>query len=215
MTGQEGMAAISGLSRTGKKAWYIGWHAPDRRSGVVDGSLPPSTWSMPVVSGGMASRNFIFGDGSTTFAGNLGLNGQSDLTGSGDIIPPFGQLVVSAVASLTGSGAITNADAKAFLNAFASLTGSGALSAATLSALGFAVAGLTGSGTGIGTASALGALSAALTVSGSTLTTSNVGAAVWQYLIEAGYTGEQIMRLLAAHASGDGTGLEGASPAFK
>lgn len=37
----------------------------------------------------------------------------------------------------------------------------------------------------------------------------------WQYAIEGGLTGEQIMRLLLAVAAGNASGLEGAAPVFK
>jgi hypothetical protein len=37
----------------------------------------------------------------------------------------------------------------------------------------------------------------------------------WTAVIEAGYTAKEILRLLAAHAAGDGANLEGGNPTFK
>lgn len=46
------------------------------------------------------------------------------------------------------------------------------------------------------------------------LTPSGVANAVWAKVIEAGFSADQILRLLAAHAAGSATGLEGANPQF-
>jgi hypothetical protein len=81
-----------------------------------------------------------------------------------------------------------------------------------------------------------------IVVTGAGLSTANVGQAVWAALaaannnagtmgeklndagsasnpwteiIESGYTAAEILRLLAAHAAGEATGLEGATPVFK
>ena len=46
------------------------------------------------------------------------------------------------------------------------------------------------------------------------LTSTTVGPAVWRTIIEAGYTAEQILRIIAAQAAGAATGLEGTNPQF-
>ena len=46
------------------------------------------------------------------------------------------------------------------------------------------------------------------------LTPSGVANAVWAKVIEAGFSADQILRLLAAHAAGSATGLESANPQF-
>ena len=38
---------------------------------------------------------------------------------------------------------------------------------------------------------------------------------VWKHIIEAGYSAEELLRLIAAVSQGDATGLESGSPAFK
>jgi hypothetical protein len=50
---------------------------------------------------------------------------------------------------------------------------------------------------------------------GGGLTQQQVADAVWTRAIEAGFTAEQILRILAAEAAGTATGLEGANPVFK
>lgn len=56
------------------------------------------------------------------------------------------------------------------------------------------------------------------TIAGSTeesgLTPQGIAAAVWARIIEAGYSAEEIVRLLAAQAAGSATGLEGSNPQF-
>ena len=37
---------------------------------------------------------------------------------------------------------------------------------------------------------------------------------VWSKIVEAGFSAEEILRLLAAHAAGSATGLEGSNPQF-
>ena len=46
------------------------------------------------------------------------------------------------------------------------------------------------------------------------LTPGGIANAVWQKVIEAGFSAEQIIRLLAAQATGAATGLEGSNPVF-
>lgn len=205
----------SGANRN--KFYVSGTTGALKKYAVPTGYYPPYTWVIPQVSGEIGSNNGLTGTG-TASAANLagGLNGTSALTGTGDITSATGSLIVSAVAALVGSGAITNAAGQAFLNAVASLTGSGDVTAAVLSALGIMAASPSGSGSvsTASTATAVGTMAAALTLSGGTLTTANVGESVWKYMIEAGYTAEQIVRIIAAQAAGAATGLEGANPQF-
>jgi hypothetical protein len=46
------------------------------------------------------------------------------------------------------------------------------------------------------------------------LTPTGIANSVWAKIIEAGFSAEQIIRLLAAHAVGEATGLEGSDPQF-
>lgn len=46
------------------------------------------------------------------------------------------------------------------------------------------------------------------------LTNAGIANSVWSKVIEAGFTADQILRIVAAHAAGSATGLEGANPQF-
>lgn len=212
-------------------------------SGLVSlpsGNRHPSAWMMPQKPGALASRNSITGSGSAAAAALAVKLAAADLTGSGSL-EAIGGLIVQLIADIAGSGGISEADAKAFLQAVASIGGSGGISEAQATGLGELVAAITGLGLVDATLTGTGELSADLVVTGTGLTTGNVGAAVWAAIasanntagtmgeklndagsgsnpwtevIEAGYTAAEILRILAAHAAGSATGLEGANPQF-
>lgn len=181
---------------------------------LPSGNRHPSAWMMPQKPGALAARNALTGSGSAAAAILAVKLAEADLTGSGDL-DAIGGLIVQALADLTGSGTVTDANVQAFLAAVASLTGSGTVTAATLIAFGELIADVIGSGTAGGsTATGVGELDADLVVTGTGLSTANVGQAVWQYLIEAGFTAEQCMRIIAAVTAGKSTGGPG-TPVFR
>ena len=214
-------------------------------SGLVSlpsGNRHPSAWMMPQKPGALAARNRLTGSGGVSDADVWAVKlAEAALTGTGEL-SATGGLIVQLVAAVTGSGTLSDADIKAFLQLAAALTGSGTADG-TAAGLGALLAAVAGSGTAAGsTLTGTGALAADLVVTGAGLTTGNVGAAVWGALasanntagtmgeklndagsgsnpwtevIESGYTAAEILRLLAAVAQGDATGLEGASPVFK
>jgi hypothetical protein len=60
--------------------------------------------------------------------------------------------------------------------------------------------------------------SAGLITAGSGVTAQDkvdIAASVWLRVIEAGFNAEAILRIIAAHAAGEGVGLEGVNPQFK
>lgn len=210
---------------------------------LPSGNRHPSAWMMPQKPGALAARNSLTGTGGLSDADIWAVRlAEAALLGEGDLAA-IGGLIVQAVADLTGAGEISDADVKAFLAAVASLTGSGTVSDADLEGFGAVLAAVSGSGTLAGsTLSGVGELDADLVVTGTGLTTANVGQSVWAALaaannaagtmgeklndagsasnpwtevIESGYTAAEILRLLAAVAQGDASGLEGAAPAFK
>lgn len=212
------------------------------KSGVPDGYRIPYAWVMPQTAGGLSARNSVTGTGDVSDADAWAVRlAQASLTGSGELTA-VGGLIVQLVAAVTGSGTVSDADMKAFLQLAAVLTGSGDADG-TATGLGALLAALTGTGTGTGsTLTGTGALSADLVVTGTGLTTGNVGAAVWSAIaaanntagtmgeklndagsasnpwtevIESGYTAAEILRLLAAVAQGDASGLESGAPVFK
>jgi hypothetical protein len=174
-----------------------------------------SAWWPAMKTGGIASTGYILGEGTLSGSALAVKLASADLTGAG-ALEAIGSLIVQAVAALTGSGTVTDADVQAFLAAVANLTGSGGVSDADLEGLGALIAAIAGAGTAAGsTLTGVGALSADLVVTGTGLSTANVGQAVWATLIEAGFTAEQVLRIVAAQAAGAATGLENGSPVFK
>ena len=180
-----------------------------RTSGIPNGYRQPGAWLQPDEAGGLSSFNGLTGEGEITADALAVKLAEAAITGSGSLTA-FGGLIVQLIASITGSGTVTNGDIKAFLAAIASLTGSGAISSAVMTGLGELLAAVTASGTAGGsTATGIGELDADIVAYGE-LTPEGIRDAVWARIVEAGFTAEQILRLLAAHAAGAATGLEGA-----
>lgn len=145
------------------------------------------------------------------------------LLGSGDLAPDLTGLLLAIVA-FSGSGDI-DTTLTGLTELIVALSGSGALTADLMGRFAMLVA-LSGAGdwdvTAYGTAhpvmafsgagdldaliTAFGDMTVDIVVTGTGLSTANVGQIVWQYLIEAGYSAEQIMRLLAAAAAGESAG---------
>ena len=205
------------------------------QASIPDGYRPPATWAMALRSGAMASFGMISGSGTTTTV-NLagGRNASATLTGSGDISTAIGSMILYAVAELSGSGSLSDADLTALGNiqaaldgtgsldgtgqlaevllAVATLAGSGSISAASLGAEAGLVASLSGSGSIDADASAIGSMSATVTLAESgTLTAQAVADAVWAQIIEAGYTADDVLRLLAAANAGKLSGASGST----
>ncbi len=214
----------------------------DDKVSLPSGNRHPNAWMMPQKAGALAARNTLTGSGGVSSASAWAVKlAQASLTGTGEL-SATGGLIVQLVAALSGTGTVSDADIKAFLQLAAALSGTGGASG-TASGLAALIAELTGSGTAGGsTLTGTGAMSADLTVTGTGLSTANVGEAVWSALavandtpgsmgeklndaggasnpwtevIESGYTAAEILRLLAAVAQGDASGLEGAAPVFK
>lgn len=180
---------------------------------LPQGERHPRAWMMPQKAGALASRNALTGVGTITADPWAVKLAEAAVTGSG-AAAGTGGLIVTLIAAITGSGTVTAANVQAFLAAVAALTGSGSVTA-NRSALGALLAALTGEGEVDLTPAAIGELDADLVVTGTGLTTANVGNAVWAKVIEAGFTAEQVLRLIAAVAAGDATGLESGSPSFE
>jgi hypothetical protein len=206
-------ARLANFARTGaKRNITAGQGITSGLVSIPSGNRHPNVWMMPQKPGALASRNDIIGSGEIALTMVSGKNAEAALSGSGDLAG-VAQLIISMVAALTGSGTISNASAVAFLQLAASLAGAGDLDGA-LGALASAAAALSGSGAVTSTIRATGALAADITVSGDVLTSTTVGPAVWRSIIEAGFTAEEILRIIAAQAAGAATGLEGTNPQF-
>lgn len=208
---------------------------------LPSGNRHPSAWMMPQKAGALAARNSLTGSGEVSDADVWAVKlAQAAITGAGDLTATGG-LIVQLVAAVTGNGTVSDADLKAFLQLAAALSGSG-VAAGDGSGLGALLAALTGASDLDATLTGTGAMAADIVVTGTGLSTANVGEAVWSALaaanntagtmgeklndagsasnpwtevIESGYTAAEILRLLAAVAQGDASGLEGSAPVFK
>ena len=235
-------ARLANFARTGaNRNITAGEGITSRLVSLPSGNRHPSAWMMPQTAGALAARNTVSGTGGVSEADTWAVKlAQAALSGTGSL-DAVGGLIVQLIADIAGSGGISEGDLKAFLQALADIGGSGEISDAQATGLGELVAALTGLGLVDATLTGIGELSADLVVTGTGLTTSNVGQAVWSAIaaannaagtmgeklndagsasnpwtevIEAGYTAAEILRILAAHAAGAATGLEGANPQF-
>lgn len=235
-------ARLANFARTGaNRNITAGEGITSRLVSLPSGNRHPSVWMMPQAAGALASRNLVSGSGVISEANAWSVKlAQAALSGSG-AMDAVGGLIVQLIADIAGSGGISEGDLKAFLQALADIGGSGEISDAQATGLGELVAAITGLGLVDATLTGTGELSADLVVTGTGLTTANVGQAVWSAIaaanntagtmgeklndagsasnpwtevIEAGYTAAEILRILAAHAAGAATGLEGANPQF-
>ncbi len=235
-------ARLANFARTGaNRNITAGQGITSRLVSLPSGARHPSAWMMPQTAGALAARNTVSGSGGVSEADTWAVKlAQAALSGSG-ALDAVGGLIVQLIADIAGSGGISEGDLKAFLQALADIGGSGEISDAQATGLGELVAAITGLGLVDATLTGTGELSADLVVTGTGLTTANVGQAVWSVIaaannatgtmgeklndagsasnpwtevIEAGYTAAEILRILAAHAAGAATGLEGANPQF-
>jgi hypothetical protein len=187
--------------------------AQTKLAAIPSGNSPPVTWIPPFTAGGLAARREIAGAGAIVpFALLAGRNIEAALEGTG-AIASVGELIILLEAALSGSGALT-AQAEAFLQLAAALSGTGDVAGA-INALAHAVAAIVGTGNVDATIKALGSLEAALVVTGTGLSTANVGEAVWNYLVESGYTAVEAQRILLAVAAGKTSGVGSSEMTFR
>ena len=182
----------------------------DDRCATPNGHLSPSAWVLPKTAGGGSSRNYAGLTIDSSGTGAMGVNAVGELTLSFDFTGTGGLVVSGAGTSeFTINGTVTGS-AGLFANGSASFAFA---PTATVSALNFAIG--TASFTIAGTLEPYGiGYMFGSTVDDSIVTNDTIASAVWAKVIEAGYSAEQIVRLLAAHAAGSATGLEGADPQF-
>jgi hypothetical protein len=169
-------------------------------------------WMMPQKSGSISARMYDVAI-TTSANGLMGLPATGTATFTINTNTPAGELIVSGIGE----------------SSFALTTNSPLLTASLL-AVGSTTFALTTNTPTIGaeanlTATASFTFTGSLTAYGvghmegnalpyTELSPQSLANAVWTYAIEAGYTSEEIIRILAAHAAGAATGLEGANPQF-
>lgn len=166
---------------------------------------------LPVRAGGLSS--VVAMSIAASGAGVLGLPGDGAAAFAVSAADAEGQLISSGV----GAASFSLTASPLLLTASLGGTGTAAFALATNTPTMGAEAGMTGATSmtfnGVLTPYAIGSMSGS-TVDGGTLTAASVASAVWTQAIEAGYTAEQVLRILAAHAAGAATGLDGSDPQF-
>lgn len=196
-------ALLSNSSLTGTKRNLIASEAwTDEQIGLPHGYRSGYTWLLPQKNGAAKSANEAQGVASPTFAIAGGKNGTATISGaaSGTFT---GQLVVSGSATISGAATVTG-------NSFAALNGAATISGAAtptfaITALAWGQTTIAGAATVTATRYATGTLEAEITPF-TELSPQSLAAAVWEQAIEAGYTAEQMMRLMAAALAGEVSG---------
>ena len=212
--GAIGAYGLRGMFDMAHRTFAAGQHAitdVTAKAGMPNGYRHPAAWFLGQKGGAISSRNETAITVEASGVGALGRNmvGTSTITIS--LPPVLGGLIAGA----TGTASI-------IISAVGSIT-------ATISAPGMATISISASATpgalgwlvGNGTVTIDGQLVSygighmQGTTEESGLTPTGVANAVWNKILEAGFSANEILRLLAAHAAGDATGLEGATPEFK
>ena len=206
-------------------------------SGIPNGHLAPSAWLLPAQAGAMSS----IGETEATVAasglavGGITTTGTSSVTiqfsdaygqliasgdGSATVAMSFNAALLTASIGGTGEAAITLATNTPILGALADGQGEATLTVtATNSEVkpsgplpGLPVGSATMTLTGTLTPYAIGSMTGTTEEAG--LSNAGIANSVWGKVIEAGYSAEQVLRLLGAFAAGSATGLEGSNPQF-
>lgn len=174
---------------------------------IPHGSSTGGAWILPRTDGGRHARSEVSIGASATGALGRNMVGSAALTvGAAGI----GGLIAGGV----GTASI-NLAASADIAATVGSTGSATMSvsaSAVTGALGWLQGTSTLQVSGTVTSYAFGWMVGSTAESG--MTAEGIANRVWTKVIEAGYSADQILRLLAAHAAGAATGLEGSNPQF-
>lgn len=186
---------------------YIGEAEVDRKTGTPQGYLGPGSGMLPREGGGMASIRRITGTGAFAGAGSAGRNIEASIAGAGELAADA-TAVARLIAALTGAGAITG-DPTGVARLAASLAGSSTV-AGSASAIAFLAATIAGAATVAAEQRALAHVTADITVGeATTLTADAIAATVWATVLEAGYSADDILGLIAAAVAGKLSGADG------
>lgn len=200
------------------------------------GYRPPYAWITAIKNGEMASVNEAAISIGATGDAKMGVN----LSGSADLAITTSDLIGQLISSGSGSASFALTTNSPLLTA--SINGSGAASFVVQTNTPLLGAIADGSGTALFSMTAMATIlptndasplrtgvasfsfGGTLTpyaighMSGTTeeagLTPNGIANSVWGKVIEAGFSADQILRILAAQAAGSATGLEGSNPQF-
>lgn len=187
------------------RSWLFGPLAAEPQ-----GYRHPSGWMLPQKAGGIASQNRTVLSLAVTGSGALGRNavGASTIALDADAL---GGLIAGGVGNatitLTPTGAVV-----ATIGAPGSATITiGAT--ADPGALGWLVGDAGVDITGALVSYALGHMVGTTEEQG--LSVPGIANAVWNKIVDSGFSAQEVLRLLAAHAAGNASGLEGATTTFE
>lgn len=196
-------AVISNVNLTGTKRNLIASEAwTDEQVGLPHGYRSGYTWLLPQKDGALKSANEAEGVASATFLIAGGKNATVTIEGvaSGTFT---GQLVVSGSATINGTATVT-ANSFAALNGTATISGS-ATPTFAITAKAWGTTSISGTATVTATRYATGTLEAEITPF-TELSPTSLANAVWAQALEAGYTAEQMMRVMASALAGEVSG---------
>lgn len=208
--------------------------------GYPSGVRHPLSWCMSPKAGGLSARYELDVSVSNAGSGALGRNLEGSTTVTLTNADASLQLIVSASGGVTiavsndanlsgalyatGSSAISFTNANATLGALAGLFGAATVTvtpSATPQAKGWLIGAITPytelSPESLATAvwNKAAADANAVGTMGEKLNDAGSGSNPWTEVIESGLTAAEVLRIIAAFAAGDATGLEGSSPVFK
>lgn len=192
---------------------FAGEAITDDLASVPNGNRPSQAWIMARKNGGMNSNNVTVAMITPSGSGAMGVAAEGTLDFLITLPGAAGQLVVSG--NGTASFAIT-ADG----NILAALLGTGSISflidggTTNITAEAWAEGNSTLNVTCSLTSYARGHMEGSI-VPYTELSPQSLADAVWQRVIETGFTAEEVVRILASVAAGDATGLEGSNPVFR
>lgn len=179
----------------------------DRSTGAFEYFGVPSGyggkgWILPIEAGYLSAVNVIEGIATFTGSAAAGRNAATTINGTGTVTAT-GRLVVSGSATISGAATVTS-------NAFAALNGAATISGSAtptfaITAKGWGTASISGVATVSATRYATGKLEAEITPF-TELSPQSLATAVWTQVLEAGYTAEEIMRVMAAAMAGEVSG---------
>lgn len=191
-------ADLSGTKRNriASEAWT------DEQVGLPHGYRNQYAWLQPQKNGALKSANEAQGVASSTLAIAGGKNGAVTISGvaSGTFT---GQLVVSGSVTISGAATVTG-NSFAALNGAATISGSASPTFA-ITALAWGTTTIAGAATFSATRYATGTLEAEITPF-TELSPTSLANAVWTQALEAGYTAEQMMRVMASALAGEVSG---------
>ena len=169
-------------------------------------------WFLPKTAGGMSSINFS----ELSFSVSGAILGGITTTGTATLTFDVADAVGGLITSGSGSATISITTNAPLLTASINGSGSATITITVNNPILGAEANLSGSTvmtiTGTLTPYAIGHMSGTTEEAG--LTPSGIANAVWAKVIEAGFSAEEIIRIMAAQSAGSATGLESSNPQF-